>query len=481
MASSRPPAPDSSLARRARERFVAELCPVVAPIAQSIEEKLFALADQAGNARDMQIRRDGLVMFQNGRKDWVASVPAAWKSALTPPTATGRIRLEIKNFELMGDDVVENKILSSRLALSLLDKVNWELNDLRLRVQTLEGSQEFNSFDIFRPEVIAQNMVERWVTGGLSRPIWNIVQDVIQGQLGERLVECYHSANEYLVENGVMEDIDLKPLVRRTPSAVTSDNGGNGSGGRGYGNSNNNGNNNGSGGNRDYRDGRGSRQSRDSRDSNRDSGRDSNRDSNRDYRSDGSSSGYADSDGGRSTGSGSMNSSSGLLDSDRQRGYSGSSDGGRNQNSSSRSSGDRGQDRNQDRGRQSDRDAVHTGSGSPNNSYQSSPSEETRMQTAGTPLARAKQRAQGLVGQLRRLLSDRVPEFEQTQAVGITPGLAQALNRAVETRYADSELDAVPMNAAGVEQAARRLRMRAGELKPRPRRPPRKRPSKWWR
>jgi hypothetical protein len=36
--------------------------------------------------------------------------------AVVPATATGRVRMELANLELIGDDVVENKILSSRLA-----------------------------------------------------------------------------------------------------------------------------------------------------------------------------------------------------------------------------------------------------------------------------------------------------------------------------------------------------------------------------
>ena len=53
-----------------------------------------------------------------------------------------RSLLETGKFELMGNEVMEDKILSSRLALRLLDFASWELNDLRLRIQSLEGISE---------------------------------------------------------------------------------------------------------------------------------------------------------------------------------------------------------------------------------------------------------------------------------------------------------------------------------------------------
>jgi Protein of unknown function (DUF1631) len=52
---------------------------------------------------------------------------------------------------------------------------------------------------------------------------------------------------------------------------------------------------------------------------------------------------------------------------------------------------------------------------------------ETRMQTATTPLARARMRAQGVMGQLKSLLVNRVAGFEDTRGPNMSPQLAAAM------------------------------------------------------
>ena len=82
------------------------------------------------------------------------AVSRAWRQAVVPPTTTGRVRMELANLELIGDDVVENKILSSRLAMAVQEKAVWDLNDLRLRVSHLEGGDELAPGDVLRPEAL---------------------------------------------------------------------------------------------------------------------------------------------------------------------------------------------------------------------------------------------------------------------------------------------------------------------------------------
>ena len=96
------------------------------------------------------------------------------------PTATARVRLDSASLELIGDDVVERKILSSRLALAIQEKATWELNALRLRMQHLEGGDELATTDVLRPEALSQLLVEQWSSAELARESWVLVQDVIQ-------------------------------------------------------------------------------------------------------------------------------------------------------------------------------------------------------------------------------------------------------------------------------------------------------------
>lgn len=100
--------------------------------------------------------------------------------------------------------------------------------------------------------------------------------------------------------------------------------------------------------------------------------------------------------------------------------------------------------------------------------------EETRMMTGSTPLARARMRAQGVVGRLKRLLMDKVGgDFESTQLLPPpSPRLQQAMAQAMPAMASGdagaASLDGSVAYAAGpvqLEQAATALRQRTSELK----------------
>jgi len=202
------------LARQAREHFVAQLEGVLQPLSDAIRLRLIELVDGAVSSRDSQDRRDAMLDFERQRRDWQARTASAWRKAVVPPTATARVRLEAANLSLIGDEVVENKILASRLAQAVAEKATWDLNDLKLRMQHLDG-EELASHDVLRPEAVAQLMVEQWGASGLPRNSWVLVQDVIHKHVVERSVAAYRATNEFLVANGVMPEIDLSSRVRR--------------------------------------------------------------------------------------------------------------------------------------------------------------------------------------------------------------------------------------------------------------------------
>jgi hypothetical protein len=118
--------------------------------------------------------------------------------------------------ELIGDEVVESNILASRLAQVVHDKASFELSDLRLRIQYLEGTSELDNKDVLKPETLSRLLVEQWLAAGLSRGLWSRVQDTVQQELVDVIVKAYEGANAFLITNGVMQEIDLKSFVRRT-------------------------------------------------------------------------------------------------------------------------------------------------------------------------------------------------------------------------------------------------------------------------
>ena len=213
----------SFLAGQARALFIDRTTRMLPELAEKIAEVLTDLVTRPGNAREVQELHDALRLYRAGRSAWVQGTVSALARPVFAPVATPAAdEMGLDKLELVGDEAVENRILASRLALRLLDFASWELNDLRLRVQSLEGLHELGQQDIFRPEMIAHHLVDQWMLAGLPQSVWLRVQDTVHKTMAVRMLEIYHATNEFLIERGVMEEIDLRPLVRRTPSASTA-------------------------------------------------------------------------------------------------------------------------------------------------------------------------------------------------------------------------------------------------------------------
>jgi len=207
------------LARETRERFVLATGGVIAPLAQAIRDRLTQQASEMGNARAMQESRDDFVAFQGHASQWVALAQTGWRKSVDSPSGAPGVSSNAKlRLELIDDDAMESSILSSRLAQVIHDKASFELSDLRLRIQFLEGSSELDAHDVLRPETLAKLLVDQWLAAGLSRSLWARVQETVQQQLVGVVAKAYEDANAFLIAKGVMPEIDLKSFVRRTGS-----------------------------------------------------------------------------------------------------------------------------------------------------------------------------------------------------------------------------------------------------------------------
>lgn len=373
-------------------------------LSRLLSERLSALLDQAGSARDLQERRDACQAFEPARVAWVASTSAAWKtaqavSAESTSSVSAPSLLDTGKFELMDNEVMETRILASRFALRLLDFASWELNDLRLRIQNLEGIAELKKDDIFRPEVLARHLVDQWTQANLSRGLWTLLQDIIQERLSEHLLEAYHSTNAFLVQQGVMAEIDLRPLVKRTPSAVKVKK-------------------------RSVNKAVGTVQGG----------------------LDAGSGGGAGSEPAGASGFGGPGGSTGTSGT----GHSGDGHAGNEAGLAGSGNGP----------------ASSGGRPSPGNATQY----DTRMQSAMTPIAKARMRAQGVMSHLKRLLSSQhVAGFDEVRGQQASPQLSQVMasmfmvDNAERTALADM---AAPVNGSAlVQQASSALRQRTSTLK----------------
>ena len=226
--------PQRRLARQARQRFVEGIWAGLPDLDKTVLDLLTTLMTQTGTAREMQSHRDAWILYQQHHAAWTDRTGKAWRDALAPHSTTTRGALAANGanpqFELLSDDVVENKILASRMALTVSEQVSQQFDTLRQRTQSLEG-QELDSSDILRPEAVCLLLVEQWVEAGLPRTDLQTVVDPLQRELANLLQKQYQAVNVFYVEQGVTPQADLKSRVRRTAGgAITGSGGSNDSG-----------------------------------------------------------------------------------------------------------------------------------------------------------------------------------------------------------------------------------------------------------
>ncbi|MDT8990117.1 DUF1631 family protein [Curvibacter sp. APW13] len=204
------------LARSVRERFLAELGKAMVDIAGAVLERLTALMEEPSNAREAQTRRDVWMAYKRCRPVWQDNTTKAWREELQ--SSTGKKKdlgsLDAAGLELVGTEVFENKILASRMVMAVMEKVNADFDDLRLRVKFLEGAEDLADFDILRPDVPVLKMVEQWGVSGMPADSWPMVSDVVQGILVASLKTAYKNGNALLIQQGVMPTIEFKDRIR---------------------------------------------------------------------------------------------------------------------------------------------------------------------------------------------------------------------------------------------------------------------------
>lgn len=220
------PVPQRRLARQARQRLVDGLCAGIPELDKTVLDFLTTLMTQTGTAREMQAHRDAWMLYQQHHAAWTERTIRAWREALAPHSSTARGALAAggganPQFELLSDDVVENKILAARMALTVSEQVSAQFDTLRQRTQSLEG-QELDSNDILRPDTVCLLLVEQWVEAGLPRTDLLTVVDPLQRELANLVQKQYQAVNAFYVEQGVTPQADLKSRVRRTSGGSVS-------------------------------------------------------------------------------------------------------------------------------------------------------------------------------------------------------------------------------------------------------------------
>ena len=209
------------LASAVRQQFVEGLCSGMAAVNKAIQDFLTELMSQTGTQREMQERRDAWSQYQKHRAEWVQGCIQAFKAALAPPVAMAHKNTAPSElgFSLLSDDVVENKIIASRIALVVLEQVSSTFDALRLRVKGLEG--ELGSTDILRTEAICLLLVEQWIEVALTRQELQWVTEPVQRSLVELLQSLYQKCSDFLEAQGIAAQQDLRVRVQRPPGPMT--------------------------------------------------------------------------------------------------------------------------------------------------------------------------------------------------------------------------------------------------------------------
>src|SRR5258706_7372504 len=223
-----------ALAAQARRSYVEGLLNGLPSVVQAVDHGARILLSQVADPATMMRRRDTVEDLQKHHGLWLHGAVAALRAALQAggmsavkpadlPAPGGRSGLGSGGgLSLVDNDTIESEILSSRLALAMMDRASWEFTDMRSRMTMLEGREELDTNDILRPHVFARIVANAWRAAGLSHDAWRALQTVLHDEFAHFAEEAYHEINRWLIQQRILPEIDLRPFIRRTRSAGLS-------------------------------------------------------------------------------------------------------------------------------------------------------------------------------------------------------------------------------------------------------------------
>jgi hypothetical protein len=223
----------AGLAQQARRLHVERLMATLPVVLRAMEQGIRSLANQAAPPALATQRRELVLDWARMSGPWLTCI----NTVLHRSVETGRVPVSqlgdlsladnrASALSLVDDDTIENEILGSRLALTMMDKAGGIYNDLCARIYLLESCAELDANDVLRPHVLGRVLISAWRNAGLSLEAWRAVQPVLYEEFSRLVDERYQEINQWLIQHQVLPDADLRALIRRTPGA-----GGGGSGG----------------------------------------------------------------------------------------------------------------------------------------------------------------------------------------------------------------------------------------------------------
>ncbi|MBC7955796.1 MAG: DUF1631 family protein [Cytophagales bacterium] len=222
-----------ALAAQARRSYVERLLSGVPTVVHAVEDGARLLSTQSAEHNLQYKRRDVATDLRKAAPAWINGIISALRGALVsgmvsvsrpgdlPPP--GRAN---PGMALVDDDTIETEILSSRLALAMMDRASWEFTDLRSRMSALEKRDELDTNDVLRPHVLARIVTGTWRSSSLTQDAWRTLQSVLHEEFAHFAEEAYHETNRWLIQQRVLPEIDLRPFIRRTRNSYLPSGGG---------------------------------------------------------------------------------------------------------------------------------------------------------------------------------------------------------------------------------------------------------------
>ena len=220
-------AQSTALAQQARRAFCEGLLSGLPSVVQTVAQGANQLALQSSDNSTAAKRRDLVHDLKRSASLWMRGMTSMLRTGLASGMVSAAYPGDLPTpanrnttLSLVDDDTIENEILGSRLALAMMDRASWEFTDLRSRMNTLEGREELDANDVFRPHVLARVVISSWRAAGLGLSGWRTLQPILHDEFAHFAEEAYHEINRWLVQHHVMPEIDLRPFIRRQRDAA---------------------------------------------------------------------------------------------------------------------------------------------------------------------------------------------------------------------------------------------------------------------
>ena len=232
----------ADIADQARRIYAEQLVKGLPAMVNGLVETARQLLDKPSEHARFMRRRELVHELKKGAAVWHKTMVGSLRNALlngvsaVRPSDLPHPGAPSGPLSLVDDDTIEREILTSRLALAVMDKAASEFTDLRARMSSLERREELDPQDMLRAHVLSRIVVDAWRSAGCSLDSWRELQFSLHDELAALVEEAYHETNRWLVVQGVLPDVDLHPYIKRErnlPMPATGFSGGPGGGGGG--------------------------------------------------------------------------------------------------------------------------------------------------------------------------------------------------------------------------------------------------------